>query len=226
LLTACVSYWAKPSHKAILQKVLARSTDRLEAQGGLVVFINLRWYPLILELYCAGIAAVEDKRYDSLANIFYTSLGSSEFSHKDEYFVEAVAKKISDLGDVFKLLPEYDRKYTPMSEYLFKILQPKLDDILFIGKNYERSFDEFEIFFALVVADFQKQRSEHVWGPVGRFGWKHHRHNPPLSRIISEACALGENWEPLKAGLFGGNLERFNSVAEEYQQVISKLNWW
>jgi uncharacterized caspase-like protein len=59
LLTACIAYWARPTHKALLQKVLARSTDRLESQGGIVVWINLRWYPLILELYCSDIAAVE-----------------------------------------------------------------------------------------------------------------------------------------------------------------------
>jgi hypothetical protein len=229
VIAACISYWAKPSHKAILQKVLARSTDRLESQGGLVVWVNLRWYPLILELYCSGIAAVEGKRYDSLANIFYTTVSSSEYRQHDEFLVEAVSSAILELArtEAFKQLPGHDRHYTPMSEYLFKIIQPKLDDILFIGKNYERSFDEFEVFFALVVADLGKQSEKHLWGPVGRFGWKGKRdNNAPLSRIINEARAMGENWEPIKAGLFGGKLERFSDVANEFQQLISRLNWW
>jgi uncharacterized caspase-like protein len=229
VLAACIAYWAKPIHKPILQKILARSTDRLESQGGLVVWVNLRWYPLILELYCAGISAVEGKRYDSLANIFYTTTSSSEYRQRDEFFVEAVANHIRELtsAEIFKRLPGHDRHHVPMSEYLFKTLQPKLDDILFIGKSYEKSFDEFEVLFALVVADIKKQRNEGVWGPIGRFGWKHNsRDNAPLSRTINEAHALGENWEPLKAGLFGGKLERFNEVADEYQQRIAKLNWW
>ena len=229
VLAACIAYWAKPTHKAILQKILARSTDRLELQGGLVVWGNLRWYPLILELYCAGIAAVEGKRYDSLASIFYSTVSSSEYKQQDEFFVEAVANGILELtrADVFKQLPGHDRHYAPMSEYLFKILQPKLDDILFIGKSYEKSFDEFEVLFALAVVDLRKQRNQHVWGPVGRFGWKHRgSDNAPLTRVIGEARALGKNWEPLKAGLFGGEIERFNGVADEYQQLISKLPWW
>lgn len=228
ILTACLAYWAKPTHKAILQKILARSTDRLESQGGLVVWVNLRWYPLILELYCAGIAAVEGKRYDSLANIFYTTISSSEYKKRGELFVEAVANSISELAsaNVFKQLPGHDRHYVPMSEYLFKTLQPKLDDILFIGKNYEKSFDEFEVFFALVVADITKQRNEYVWGPIGRFGWKHHsRDNAPLTRLIDEAHTFGDDWAPLKAGLFGGKLERFNEVADEFKQSIAKLHW-
>lgn len=229
VLTACVAYWARPNHKPILQKVFARSTDRLDPQGGLVIWITLRWYPLIIGLYCSGIAAVEGKRYDSLANIFYTMVGSSENRQRDEYFVEAVANGILELSrtQVFKRLPGYDRHYAPMSDHLFKTLQPKLEDLLFFGKSYERSFDEFEVLFALAVADIKKQRDGHVWGPVGRFGWKHQeRENSPLSRIIGEARAAGKHWEPIKAGLFGGTLERFNAIADEYEQKISKLNWW
>lgn len=229
VISACIAYWAKPTHKAILQKILARSTDRLEPQGGLVVWLNLRWYPLILEIYCAGIAAVEGKRYDSLANIFYTTVSPSEYRRHDEFLAVAVSNGIHELtrADVFKHLPGHDRHYTPMSEYLYKILQPKLDDILFIGKGYEKSFDEFEALFALVVADLQKQSNKHVWGPIGRFGWKGRTDdNAPFSRLVAEAQALGENWEPIKAGLFGGKMERFNAASSDLQQIISRLNWW
>ena len=227
LLTACIAYWAKPNHKTILQKILTRSTDRFESQSGLIIWVNLRWYPLILELYCSGIAAIEGKRYDSLANIFYTTVSFLEYSQREEFFVEAVANAILELlrSEVFKQLPGYDRHYTPMSEYLFKILQPKLDDILFIGKSYESSFDEFEVFFALVVRDIKKQREDYPWGPIGRFGWKHRQSNSPLSRIIAEANKMGENWEPIKSGLFGGKIERFNDVANEFQQELLKSHW-
>lgn len=231
MLTACMAYWAKPSHKSILQKVLARCTDRLESQSGLPVWINLRWYPLIVGLYCSGIAAVEGKRYDSLANIFYTQVSYSKYQQRDVFFVEAIANGILELirNDVFNKLPGHEKNYVPMSEYLFKTLQPKLDDILFIGKNYERSFDEFEVLFALTVADIKTHNDEDMWGPIGRFGWKHKHHrinNSPLTRIISEAREMGESWGPSQAGLFGGNLERFNAVADEYQHMISKLHWW
>jgi len=184
---------------------------------------------LILELYCAGIAAVEGKRYDSLANIFYTTVSPSEYRQHDEFLAEAVSNGILELNraDIFKQLPGHDRHFTPMSEYLYKILQPKLDDILFIGKSYEKSFDEFEILFALVVADLRKQSDKHVWGPIGRFGWKGRRNdNSPLSSLVAEAQASGENWEPIKAGLFGGKIERFNEISSEFQQIISRLNWW
>jgi hypothetical protein len=228
-LLACVSYWAQPTHQGILQKVFARSSDRLESQGGLVVWIQLRWYPLILALYSAGVAAVEGKRYDSLASIFYTIVGSPEQRSKDVYFAEAISEGMLELTrmDVFKKLPGHEKNFVPLSEYLFKILQPKLDDILFVGKNYERSFDEFEVMFALAVADLNKQRNDHLWGPIGRFGWKHrHRNGAPLQRVIDEAKSMRELWEPLRAGLFGGSIDRFLGVADEYQKTIGGLHWW
>lgn len=227
-LEACIVYWAKPAHRQILQKVLARSTDRLEVQGGLVVWANLRWYPLVLQIYSAGIAAVAGQRYDSLANIFLTKVISAEYQSKEEYLVESLSKAILELTrlDVFKLLPGHERNYTPMSEYLLKLLQPALDDILFIGKSYESAFDEFEVLLALVAADIGKHSNGDAWGPIGRFGYKYRNNNgDPLGRLIATARAQAQEWPPFQHGLFGGKLERFNAVADEYVEMISGLRW-
>ena len=163
------------------------------------------------------------------ACIFYTRLGHAEYGKSGQYLIEAVAKCILDYNrmDLFKKIPGHERYHTPISEYLHKSLQPKLDDLLFVGRGYETAFDEFEVLFALAVADLHRLSDRHVWGPVGRFGWKGDRgYENPLGRVIEEARSLGANWEPLRAGLFGGSLERFEAVATEFQQQVSRLNWW
>ena len=114
-----------------------------------------------------------------------------------------------------------------MSDYLLKILQPKLDDILFIGKGYEDYFDEFEILFALGVADYRNQYSQGISGPVGRFGWKTRSPiNNPFKKLFENAKSQNEDWPPLKAGLFGGDFERFNSVASGYERFIQQIAWY
>lgn len=222
---ACIAYWAKPIHKSLLQKIISRSSDRLEMEGGAVVLINLRWYPLILEAYFSGIAAVESKNYDALAAIFMTEGLSNTDSREDKYFIEKIVRSITNLHDTFKILPGYESKYVPMSEYLYKIIQPKLDDTLYIGKGYERSYDEFEILLALAHADIHSKNNGSVWGPVGRFGWKHKRHSSPLSELIEKAKLEKENWGPIKSGLFEGKLERFLEIAEQYRKSINELHW-
>jgi hypothetical protein len=228
-LIACLSYWAKPTHKQIFQKVLTRSTDRLQPQGGLSVWLNLRWYPMILEMYYAGIAAVEGQRYDSLANMFNAKVHSSQSGEpKADSFIDSVVNATLALNrvDVFKQIPGHEKYYTPLSEYLFQLLQPKLDDILFVGQNYESAFDEFEVLLALVVAEARVQNKKHLWGPIGRFGWKHHRgYDSPLMKIIDTARTEGANWPPLRSGLFGGDPARFLPVAEEYIKEVGSLQW-
>jgi len=227
VLLACVSQWGRPTHLATLQKCIARSSDRLESTGGLTVWLALRWYPLLLELYCSGVAAVDARRFDSLAAIFGTPLPSSDYQRSSDTFVEAASTAVLALNrtNVLNQIPGHDRNYTPLSDYLLKILQPKLDDALFLGKNYETAFDAFEVYFALCAADARLIGGKDAWGPIGRFGWKRGRDNSPFDRVISEANAQKSDWPPLKAGLFGGNFERFRSAAEQFTQMISRLNW-
>lgn len=230
LIISCIAYWARPVHISLLSKALARSTDRLERGGGLTLWLNLRWYPLILQLYSLGISALENKQYDTLFKVFFIKLDSSlSYDGRPSYLVEAVANAILELNrqDTFKQLPGFERHYVPMSEHLHTILQPLIDDTLFIGKNYENTFDEFECLFSLVVADLKNQQDRTVWGPIGRFGWKQQRgNNTPLSNLIHDAKTQGQNWAPLKSGFFGGDISRFTTVADEYLKRVSLLHWY
>ena len=228
ILTACISYWAKPIHMPLLQKLFARITDRLDSQSGLVIWLYLRWYPIVYMLYCSGISAVENNRYDSLSRIFFTKITSPDNKNKEVYLVEAVGKTLSELSEsnVFKSLPGYEKNLVPMSEYLFKMLQPKIDDLLFIGKNYERAFDKFEVMLSLIVADLKKEKGEYIWGPIGRFGYKNiFPTEGPLQSVLIEAKELQDNWEPLKNGFFGGSYSRFEKLFPEVNKLISKRGW-
>lgn len=228
ILLACLAYWAKPTHSALLQKSFARMVDRLDSRGGLVNWLNLRWYPIIQCLYTAGIAAVNNRRYDSLATIFYAQIRDADYRDGSQALVEGVSNGLLELtrADAFKQVPGHERHYVPISEYLFKKLQPILDDALYLGGSYEQNFDEFEVLFALAVADIRKSRESDVWGPIGRFGWKQQRNGGgPLGRVVQEARAGGANWLPVRSGLFGGDIQRFLAVAEEFQQRIGRLGW-
>lgn len=229
ILLAALAYWASDPHRHVLRKALSRAVDHLENLGGLKAWLDLRWYPLILQMYSAGIAAVEARRYDSLADILLTQIEMSDGVRSNILLVEGASKAVLEFtrSDLFKRLPGHQQQYVPMSEYLFKILQPQLDDALFLGKTYESAFDEFEVLFALVCADTRKQNGRDAWGPIGRFGWKHSKtDNAPLTRLMAQAKSEGNRWQPLRAGLFGGEVTRFLEAAEPYEKGVAGLNWW
>jgi hypothetical protein len=223
-LLAYIAYWGTEDHRPILEKALARVTDHIEPEKGLEIWICLRWYPVILLCYTSGIAAVANRNYQNLQTIF-----SAKVTERwtDQKLAVAVSEAICDIErqNIFKRLPGHEKYYVARSEYLFKLLQPELDDALFLGKDYEAVFDQFEVLLALVRATIRKASGPSVWGPVGRFGWKYQNDKNPLKDLLKEAEQLKENWGPFKAGLFGRDFEFFWQAAIDYSNSISQLGW-
>ena len=102
-------------------------------------------------------------------------------------------------------------------------MESVLQNLLFLGKDYERLFDDFEVYSALVYADLTGRN----WGPIGRFGWKHGRGagDSPFNRVAEEAKQEKGGWPPLQVGMFNGSLERFLEVFEALGQRLNNLPW-
>jgi hypothetical protein len=141
--------------------------------------------------------------------------------------VQAI-RPLTEIVDAFKLLLGFQQHYVPRSEYFFKLLQPMLEDQFLLGETYELLFDQFEILLALVFADMTTGTPiDHVWGPPGRFAWKHSRGDvSPYNQLVDEAKLADKNWGPMKAGLFQASPQRFSEIASAYGQAISRLGWW
>jgi uncharacterized caspase-like protein len=228
LSAACISYWGKSVHASLLQKIFSRSTDNLDMISGSSTWLALRNYPTVVQTYYAGIAAIEEKRYDSLRLIFGSPVGSEEYGKQNQVLSDHLLAGILEMNraNIFKKLPGHANNRVPMSEHLFKVLQPKLDDVFFIGRNYESAFDEFEILLSLICIDTRLQNQQAAWGPIGRFGWKAYGGGGnPLMKIIDQAKLQGASWPPLLAGLFGGAPERLEKATTELRDNVARLNW-
>jgi len=229
-LSSVISFWGRQSQLPILQKIFTRSLDSLLMAHTSSILTNLRWHPLFLVFYSSGIASVEARNYGALAAVLSATAPKIDPYSKNDIIAERLSSGYYRNVDsqTYKRLPGHDRYYAPMSEYLFKALQPSVDDLLFIGPTYEDTFDEFEILWAMVVQDAMTDKHKlYVHPPIGRFGWKHkNRDNSPLSRIIEQANDLGENWAPIKAGLFGGKPSRATSAAQALTENVAKRDYY
>ena len=227
---ACAAYWGDATHYRLLSNTIARICDSITPENGLGVWLNLRWYPVFLLLYSAGVASISANNYDALAVILKTKIQSFMNNDKTTEAVLQLGNSAAELHDVFKAVPGHDRNYVPRSEYLFKLLQPKLDDLFFIGRDYEILFDYFEILFALVHIDLEYDPEGDVWGPLGRFGWKYKSRRLSgniYKEIVREANSLKSEWAPLKAGLFSGSIDQFLEISKRFEEeVLQKLSWW
>lgn len=225
-VVASISYWGTEDHISALKLPFSRVAGRLESQSGLVIWLALRWYPICLLAYSAGISAIASNNYKNLYSILMTTVRKPRSDSSGELIL-ALGDSLSELHDAFKTLPGHENNYTPRSEYLFKLFQPKLDDLLYLGNDYEAAFDKFEVLLALVHADLELELKQHLWGPIGRFGWKYRswRGSSPYQLVLDEASKLKENWPPLSAGFFGGSYARFENIAKEFSGLLGRLNW-
>lgn len=225
-IQSLISYWGTEMHKDILSMPIRRLCDRFGPVGGTVAWIQLRWYPTLLLLYSGGISSIASDNYSNLFSLFYATVKNPDRSSVTNPAMEVITDQILDLHDAFKLLPGHERNYVPRSEYLYKLLQPNLDDLFFLGQDYERCFDRFEIILAL---EYAHHNSRSMWGPIGRFGYKQRRggDSSPFNAFLLEAIQKGENWLVFKAGFFGGSLERLKEVTKNYNDnILSGLGWF
>ena len=218
--SSLVAFWGTHAHSPVLRRALTGLTDRLGPKPGLAVWNDLRWYPVLLLLYSTGISALAAENYDNLALILLAR-SSAPSDGAPAKLVLATQQLVPT--DIFKQLPDRKTDIFPRSEYLFNLLQPILDDLLFLGLDYEHYFDRFEVLRALVYADLE-ERKDSFWCPVGRFAYKAaHRAINPLKEILDEADREKDSWGPIKAGLFHGEYSRFEDVASKLKERIPKL---
>ena len=216
--------WGKGEQLIILEKVFSRIAEVEKCSSGINLWIHFWWYPVQILMYSAGVAALSAGKYDALKLILTTLVQNSSTESERLPLIVKVTSNISDIHDAFKWIPGKERNYVPRSDHLFEILKPTLEELLFLGKSYERLFDDFEVYSALVYAGITGRD----WGPIGRFGWKYSRDigDNPFNRIIEEAKEAKEKWAPLQVGMFNGSLERFLEVSETLGERFNKLSWW
>ncbi len=216
--------WGEGEQITILEKIFSRIAEADKGSSGINFWLRFNWYPVQILMYSAGVAALSAGKYGALKVILTTLVQNSSAEREHLPIIVIVASNLSDIHDAFKWIPGKERNYVPRSEHLFEILKPTLEELLFLGKSYERLFDDFEVYSTLVYAGITGRD----WGPIGRFGWKYNRDagDNPFNRIVEEAKEAKEKWAPLQVGMFNGSLERFLEVSKTLGQRFNKLSWW
>ncbi len=219
-IEAVLGFWGDEFHSNVLSLGPKRIVANLKPASGLTVYLATRWYPLMLLSYAAGVSAVANNRYSNLKTVFSIRVPDG---YESQDLLGAIAKAAGELGSAFANLPLYNQRQTPRSDYFYQLLQPILDDAVFVGSDYDDAFDRFELLFALEYA-YRSSLKElgRVWGPPGRFVWKPGGADSPFLRLTTEAERQGDQWAPLKAGFFGGSTENLKKTITAYREAIGR----
>lgn len=182
----------------------------------------------LLCLYAGGLAAVFASRWEILASITYGAMVTEGRAPIPAANALSIWRMFSSDP---KWLPGMERHYAPASDHLYEAVREPLMDVIRLDARYEETFLRFEYLLGLIVQDQINSGVEGVpRAPIGRLGWKKDFSQgaaDPVGEIVAEAAECGDSWPPLRAGLFGGQMDRFVHAAEQYKQVVewARSSW-
>jgi hypothetical protein len=227
LITGC--YWGDMMQIPTWVACLERVANANDPMSGLTYLVDLRRYPALVLFYAAGLGAVAAGRYDTLAALLTKPRVRDAHYERQPICLEVCPARVMET-DIGRLLPRMKSRYTPVSDHLFALLYDSMREYKPAKDDYERTFDRFEYFLGLVHADIARRVYDNnkLIGPVGCFAWRG-RHLPAQTGIRKEVQeeldATGENWPPLKAGLFGGSFEKAKEVKTKFDAHVDALGF-
>ena len=212
-------------------EALKITADISHMVGGNTNLLKLRRYPALRCLYAGGVAAVYQKRWETLRALTLDAVATSLDTFDGLLLPMAAALRYWSIfqdPQTARLLPGQDRHYIPVSNYLLKTLSDTLRGTIPVDREYETTFDRFEYILGLIIEDTRNQQPEGTWssGPVGNFNRNRYSTttSPPLwEQIKAEAEQAGADWGPIRAGIFGGSTERCDAAEEGYRSHVLEV---
>ncbi len=165
-------------------------------------------------------------KYKTLAEVLITPKVMNDSGMHEPIITEVNSLRVMD-KDAGNLLPGMQGRLTPVSEHLYKNLRGYFRDFLPRDEDYKEMFDRFEYLLGLVYADLNRIEKLNGWfGPFGCFIWRTAHLHPDVftqDKFASELATEGANWPPLKAGLFGGTLERAKTAKTNFDAFLRQI---
>jgi hypothetical protein len=218
--------WGENEHLESYCMPIKRLSDRIAPMSGKTYLLESRWYPVFLLMYAGGIGAIAGANYRAIYDLLHTQVPNPYGRTNGDNLLFSTVSAMNAIYDGFKLFPGHEQQHAPRSDYLFKLLQPLADDILFLGTEYEKTFDKMELIMGLeymqIVHPELIAEDEEVWGPPGRSAWMG---RSAIDLLVKEAKAAGDTWPPLVGGLFGGSFERFLQLTGALSRLTAQLRW-
>ena len=219
VLTMTCSYWGnqtvntgfKPTIRAIEQ---IGSTPSPE--NGYNETLNLlRRYPGTLVMYGAGTAAVASENWDLIQQLLYESTvevhsrTAPSRSERETKFGLHPWRLTSEFG---RGLAREDKEEFIRSRMKDQLREPAMD-FLSSSREYEESFEDFEVLADLALIERVESRDGDV-RTLGTSYWEE-----PVSRLRERLDEQDGEWPPLQAGMFDASAERARDLLDTLEDL-------
>lgn len=215
--------------------------------------LELRHLPGMVSVMTAALACAASRRWDNLKVLLVDSsirdryeskplplLQATDpykpFDHQD-WTTNTLARAAQSGKSLAEALEDLTKKraqkfYTPVAEWLYIMLRPVFEDQLPDDDAYAAEFDRAEVLLGVLAQDAANVRIAATtdgkgWGRshwFGRSTWRAaHYHGNAAECLQHELATEGSHWAPLRAELFGGDLDRAKVAVDKYAEAFAQI---
>lgn len=183
--------------------------------SGFSVWLEMNKYPGAVCFYAASYGAMAGDNWPLFKHLVE---GRLTHSGRDENVLEhlgAITVVSSETANALR--PQ--KRYTPISDH-FMGLFGKLSKV----EDIQREFERLEVLLALQYLHASQTGNRNTLR--GRFVWNHSGQS--IQKVQQEIEREGDEWPPLKAGLFGGTKDSSASLIENLFENVKKManHYW
>jgi hypothetical protein len=232
-LFAAGTQWCAPRDTKLWAECFAGIASSEHNGGGGSLWLHLRMYPALLLMYIIGISSTMSNNWILFAKICSTK-SRSRFEKREEFglLVPETIVQGQTANSMLNSMYNTNNNYpTPTRSYLCDILFGDFEES-FISKNdYERVFDKFEYIAGLIHLDLKMRKKPDAYpnNPVGPYRWRRWGYDEDGDNVgndVEREVLLDQaNWPPLRAGLFGGDLDRLNTVKKKVDERLNSIEF-
>ena len=222
-LVATAAYWGEDAHLPEIVGLVRRLAEAAHTRGGLTVLVELLRYPSLLAMYVAGIALVDRENYPGLNAVLSCEVRIDNERRR----LLAVLSHQEVAGSVDQSLRQETKKRTPISNRLYQSLRAIFADLIPTDDRYQEVFDRFEYLQLLAQIDWYFHSNQGSGMSGGRFEWRYSPSSPdwPPNVANRELERDGDEWAPLQAGMFGGEMDRLMRAKADVDEWARKRNF-
>ena len=207
-------------------QVWERGSQRLSTKAQLPSAYNPLWlalklYPGLLNMYTLGLSAVESGNLHFINRIFRrTVLDNTSGVQSTSNILLTLVDCLSALGYLRERIERMENDYLPVNTWIYETLREPLKSLIPDDEAYTYVFDKFEILIALTYASIRYGNSSSVDRfPFGLYMWRPANRQLVLNEI--EQSIQTDSQSPyLATQMFGDTFNDYLQMAEQFKAWV------
>lgn len=222
-------FWGDQSHLGIWIETLQRLGNRGYDSGYEPLF-KLHGYPATIVIYAGAVGAVASGRYDTLTSLLKAGIRQRDEERPAAFTLEAAQSL--DHGALNRLLRIRENKpkttwHVPASERIHHVIRIAARDAVPDDARFDELFYRVEALVSLAYGADGESRRHGLWFPPGLHSF-HTREilggAGTLAKLAAELEEQGDDWPPVRSGLFP-SAERAKELVEKSSQQSARAGF-